>query len=99
MGRAMTYTGQLPVPAGRSPNEAFEAAMAALDRRIGRWSRPEVFVLADSSFCTQHEVKQADIDLREVLGVPRWQAYCGSGRHSASRSTTSRQARCACCRW
>jgi hypothetical protein len=32
-----------------------------------------VFVVADSSFCIQNEVKLADVDLHEVLDVPRWQ--------------------------
>jgi hypothetical protein len=53
--------------------EAFEAAMAALDARIGRWSQREVFVVADSSFYIQNEVKLAEVDLHEVLNVPRWQ--------------------------
>ncbi|MFD5899669.1 PIN domain-containing protein [Streptomyces sp. NPDC060366] len=54
--------------------EAFEAAVDALDTRIGRWSqRREVFVVADSSFYIQNEVKLADVDLHEVLDVRRWQ--------------------------
>ncbi|MCO5996666.1 hypothetical protein [Actinoallomurus rhizosphaericola] len=53
--------------------EAFEAAVAALDTRIGGWSQREVFVVADSSFYIQNEVKLADVDLHEVLDVPRWQ--------------------------
>ncbi|MFE4415794.1 PIN domain-containing protein [Streptomyces sp. NPDC056821] len=53
--------------------EAFEAAVAALDTRIGRWSQREVFVVADASFYIQNEVKLADVDLHEVLDVPRWQ--------------------------
>ncbi|MDT0449959.1 PIN domain-containing protein [Streptomyces hesseae] len=54
--------------------EAFEAAVAAVDTRIGRWSQREVFVVADSSFYIQNEVKLADVDLHEVLDVPRWQS-------------------------
>ncbi|MEV8606092.1 PIN domain-containing protein [Streptomyces griseoviridis] len=53
--------------------EAFEAAVDALDTQIGRWSQREVFVVADSSFYIQNEVKLADVDLHEVLDVPRWQ--------------------------
>ncbi|MFB9836703.1 PIN domain-containing protein [Actinoallomurus acaciae] len=53
--------------------EAFEAAVAALETRIGRWSQREVFVVADSSFYIQNEVKLADVDLHEVLDLPRWQ--------------------------
>lgn len=53
--------------------EAFEAAVAALDTRIGRRSQREVFVVADSSFCIQNEVKLADVDLHEVLDTPRRQ--------------------------
>lgn len=53
--------------------EAFEAAMAALDMQIGRWRQRETFVVADSSFYIQNEVKLADVDLHEVLDVPRWQ--------------------------
>ncbi|MEV5235255.1 PIN domain-containing protein [Streptomyces pseudogriseolus] len=53
--------------------EAFEAAVAALDTRIGRWSQREEFVVADSSFYIQNEMKLADVDLHEVLDVPRWQ--------------------------
>ncbi|GGV45468.1 hypothetical protein GCM10010293_53520 [Streptomyces griseoflavus] len=54
--------------------EAFEAAVAALDTRISRWSQQrEHFVVADSSFYIQNEVKLADVDLHEVLNVPRWQ--------------------------
>ncbi|MFH9889331.1 PIN domain-containing protein [Streptomyces luteogriseus] len=52
--------------------EAFEAAVAALDTRIGRWSQREEFVVADSSFYIQNEMKLADVDLHEVLDVPRW---------------------------
>ncbi|MGW1538787.1 PIN domain-containing protein [Streptomyces sp. NPDC002309] len=52
--------------------EAFEAAVAALDTRIGRWIQQEEFVVADSSFYIQNEVKLADVDLHEVLDVPRW---------------------------
>jgi hypothetical protein len=53
--------------------EDFEAAVAALDTQIGRWSQAEAFVVADSSFYIQNEVKLADVDLHEVLGVPRRQ--------------------------
>ncbi|WP_247615814.1 PIN domain-containing protein [Streptomyces sp. MK37H] len=53
--------------------EAFEAAVAALDTRIGRWSQREVFVVADSSFYIQNEVKLAVVGLPEVLDVPRRQ--------------------------
>ncbi|MFE7564190.1 PIN domain-containing protein [Kitasatospora sp. NPDC057500] len=53
--------------------EAFAAAVAVLDERIARWKQREVFVVADSSFYIQNEVKLADVDLHEVLGVPRWQ--------------------------
>ncbi|WSQ14003.1 hypothetical protein OG604_43160 [Streptomyces sp. NBC_01231] len=53
--------------------EAFEAAVDALDKRIGRWSQREEFVVADSSFYIQNAVKLADVDLHEVLDVPRWQ--------------------------
>ncbi|MFI8456905.1 PIN domain-containing protein [Kitasatospora sp. NPDC085464] len=52
--------------------EAFAAAVAALDTRIARWKQREVFVVADSSFYIQNEVKLADVDLHEVLDVPRW---------------------------
>ncbi|MDX2544160.1 hypothetical protein ACOT81_21310 [Streptomyces sp. WI04-05B] len=53
--------------------DAFEAAVAALDTQIGRWKQREVFVVADSSFYIQNEVKLADIDLHAMLDVPRWQ--------------------------
>ncbi|WP_329404381.1 PIN domain-containing protein [Streptomyces melanogenes] len=53
--------------------EAFEAAVAALDEQIGRWTGREVFVVADSSFYIQNSVKLADVDVHEVLDVPRWQ--------------------------
>ncbi|WP_328545439.1 PIN domain-containing protein [Streptomyces europaeiscabiei] len=54
--------------------EALEAAVAALDTQIGRWSQQqEKFVVADSSFYIQNAVKLADADLHEILGVPRWQ--------------------------
>ncbi|MEV0990942.1 hypothetical protein [Streptomyces sp. NPDC049949] len=53
--------------------EAFEAAVASLDRQINGWSRPrEVFVVADSSFYIQNEVKLADVNLHDVLDVPHW---------------------------
>ncbi|MEW2553684.1 PIN domain-containing protein [Streptomyces zhihengii] len=52
--------------------EAFEAAVTALDDRVGRWSQREEFVVADSSFYIQNEVKLKDVDLHEILGVPRW---------------------------
>ncbi|MGW7052997.1 hypothetical protein [Streptomyces sp. NPDC054887] len=47
--------------------------MAALGAQIGRWSQREVFVVADSSFYIRNAVKLADVDLHEVLDVPRWQ--------------------------
>lgn len=52
--------------------EAFGAAADALDTRIGGWSQREVFVVADSSFYIQNEVKLADVDLHGMLDVPRW---------------------------
>ncbi|MEJ8639032.1 PIN domain-containing protein [Streptomyces sp. MS2.AVA.5] len=52
--------------------EAFEAAVAALSAQIGRWSQREAFVVADSSFYIQNDVKLADVDLHEILDVPRW---------------------------
>ncbi|CBG71177.1 hypothetical protein SCAB_41041 [Streptomyces scabiei 87.22] len=52
--------------------EALEAAVSALDTQIGRWSQREEFVVADSSFYIQNEVKLADVDLHEILNVPRW---------------------------
>ncbi|MFF7449623.1 MULTISPECIES: hypothetical protein [unclassified Streptomyces] len=52
--------------------EAFEAAVSALDTRIDRWSQREEFVVADSSFYIQNDVKLADVDLHEILDVPRW---------------------------
>lgn len=53
--------------------EAFEAAVAALDAQIGRWSKREVFVVADSSFYIPNAVKLADVDLHAILDVPPWQ--------------------------
>ncbi|MFF8265667.1 PIN domain-containing protein [Streptomyces virginiae] len=53
--------------------EAFEGAVASLDRQISGWSRQrEAFVVADSSFYIQNEVKLADVDLHDLLDVPRW---------------------------
>ncbi|MFF3706765.1 PIN domain-containing protein [Streptomyces phaeochromogenes] len=52
--------------------EAFGAAVDALDMRIGQWREREEFVVADSSFYIQNEVKLADVDLHEVLDVPRY---------------------------
>jgi hypothetical protein len=51
--------------------EALAAAVDTLNTWIGRWSQREVFVVADSSFYIQNEVKLADVDLHEVLDVPR----------------------------
>ncbi|WP_045562723.1 PIN domain-containing protein [Streptomyces sp. FxanaA7] len=51
--------------------EALAAALNTLDTRIGQWSQREVFVVADSSFYIQNEVKLADVDLHEILGVAR----------------------------
>ncbi|MFJ9344736.1 PIN domain-containing protein [Streptomyces sp. NPDC101733] len=53
--------------------EAFAAAVASLDAQISRWSHRENFVVADSSFYIQNAVKLADVDLHEILDVPRWQ--------------------------
>ncbi|MDX2999207.1 PIN domain-containing protein [Streptomyces scabiei] len=51
--------------------EALEAAVYTLDTWIGRWNQREVFVVADSSFYIQNEVKLADVDIHEILDVPR----------------------------
>jgi hypothetical protein len=53
--------------------EAFEAALAALDTQIRMWNEHEAFVVADSSFYIQNGVKLADVDLQEVLDMPRGQ--------------------------
>ncbi|WP_333739900.1 nucleic acid-binding protein [Streptomyces sp. IBSBF 2806] len=53
--------------------EAFEAAVNALDTQISRWNMRETFVVADSSFYIQNDVKLADLDLHEILDVPRWE--------------------------
>lgn len=51
--------------------EALAAAVKALDTQISGWSQREVFVVADSSFYIQNEVKLADVDLHRVLDVER----------------------------
>lgn len=51
--------------------EAFEAAEAALASQISRWTGREYFVVADSSFYIHNDVKLADVDLHQVLEMPR----------------------------
>lgn len=52
--------------------EALGSAVDAFDTQVGRWSQREEFVVADSSFYIQNEAMLADVDLHEVLNVPRW---------------------------
>ncbi|MEX1659969.1 PIN domain-containing protein [Streptomyces pseudovenezuelae] len=52
--------------------EAFEAAQATLDGYARGWGPREFFVVADSSFYIQNDVKIADVDLHELFGVPPW---------------------------
>ncbi|WP_063796049.1 PIN domain-containing protein [Streptacidiphilus griseoplanus] len=47
----------------------FEAALKALDQQIERWSRPGVFVVADSSFYCRHEDKLEEVDFAKAIGV------------------------------
>ncbi|MER6563447.1 PIN domain-containing protein [Streptomyces sp. NPDC001027] len=53
--------------------EAFEAAVDALDTQISQWNMREAFVVADSSFYIQNEVKLADLNLHKILDVRRWE--------------------------
>ena len=49
--------------------KAFEDALDALDRQIKSWSRPGVFVVADTSVYVQHPQKLEDLDFASVLPV------------------------------
>lgn len=49
--------------------DALKAAADSLERQISRWSGPETFVVADSSFWIQHPEKLEDIDFPKLLGV------------------------------
>ncbi|WP_062642128.1 PIN domain-containing protein [Streptomyces maremycinicus] len=53
--------------------EAFAAAVDALDTQISRWNMREAFVVADSSFYIQNDVKLADVDLHAILDVQPWE--------------------------
>jgi PIN domain len=49
--------------------DAFDAAVKALDEQIQRWSRPGVFVAADTSFYIEHESKLENVDFRPLLQI------------------------------
>jgi hypothetical protein len=49
--------------------DAFEAAIKALQEQAERWSRPGVFVVADTSFYIEHEDKLEDVDFRPLLNI------------------------------
>ena len=49
--------------------DAFDAAAKALDEQIQRWSRPGVFVAADTSFYIEHESKLENVDFRPLLQI------------------------------
>jgi hypothetical protein len=49
--------------------QALEAAGAALEEQIARWTGREWFVVADSSFYIHNPVRLADVDLHEVLDI------------------------------
>jgi hypothetical protein len=49
--------------------DAFEAAIKALQEQTERWSRPGVFVVADTSFYIEHEDKLEDADFRPLLKI------------------------------
>jgi len=47
--------------------DAFNEAISTLNQYIERWSRPDHFIVADSSFYIHHPDKLADIDFAEVV--------------------------------
>jgi hypothetical protein len=49
--------------------DAFEAAVKALQEQTKRWSRPGVFVVADTSFYIEHEDKLEEVDFRPLLKI------------------------------
>lgn len=49
--------------------DAFEAAIKALDEQTRRWSRPGVFIVADTSFYMEHEDKLEHVDFRPLLQI------------------------------
>ncbi|MEW2161304.1 PIN domain-containing protein [Streptomyces sp. NPDC007189] len=49
--------------------QSFEDALDALNAQIERWTGPEWFVVADSSFYIQNPDRLADVDLHKVLDV------------------------------
>jgi rRNA-processing protein FCF1 len=49
--------------------DAFDAAIKASDEQIQRWSRPGVFVVADTSFYIEHEDKLEQVDFRPLLQI------------------------------
>jgi hypothetical protein len=49
--------------------QAFDDALEALEAQIARWTGPECFVVADSSFYIQNPAALRDVDLHEVLGL------------------------------
>jgi hypothetical protein len=44
-------------------------AVTAMTEQVARWSRPGIFVVADSSFYIHHRQKVEDLDLRDELGA------------------------------
>jgi rRNA-processing protein FCF1 len=48
---------------------SFGEAYATLDKQIQRWSRPGMFVVADTSFYIEHPDKIEEADLASALGV------------------------------
>ncbi|MFD8731622.1 MULTISPECIES: PIN domain-containing protein [unclassified Streptomyces] len=49
--------------------QALQAAGEALKAQMDRWSKPETFVVADSSFYIQNPDKLADADLHQILDL------------------------------
>ncbi|MGH3124111.1 MAG: PIN domain-containing protein, partial [Streptosporangiaceae bacterium] len=49
--------------------EDFAAAVKALEEEIGRWARPGVLVVADTSFYIQHPDKLEELDFRPLLEI------------------------------
>jgi hypothetical protein len=49
--------------------DALDGAIKALDAQIARWSRPGVFVIADTSVYIEHEDKLKDLDLAPMLKI------------------------------
>jgi len=49
--------------------DALDAALKALNEQIQRWSRPGVFVVADTSLYIEHESKLENLDFRPLLQI------------------------------